>query len=79
MSYYVLMIPSQITTYLGKRDFVDHIEHIDPVGELSIVFFSVTLTFFYVCIVPEQGWGVIEQIHLSWGEGWGIFLDNFCN
>ena len=24
----------QITTYLGKRDFVDHIEHIDPVGKL---------------------------------------------
>lgn len=29
-------IPSQITTYLGKRDFVDHIEHIDPVGKSSL-------------------------------------------
>ena len=26
----------QITTYLGKRDFVDHIEHIDPVGKLQL-------------------------------------------
>ena len=23
----------QITTYLGKRDFVDHTDHIDPIGE----------------------------------------------
>ena len=27
-------VTPQITTYLGKRDFVDHIEHIDPVGKL---------------------------------------------
>ena len=27
----------QITTYLGKRDFVDHLEHIDPVGKFSLL------------------------------------------
>lgn len=24
----------QITVYLGKRDFVDHISHVDPIGKL---------------------------------------------
>ncbi len=23
---------SQLTVYLGKRDFVDHLDHVDPVG-----------------------------------------------
>lgn len=23
----------KITVYLGKRDFVDHITHVDPIGE----------------------------------------------
>lgn len=23
----------QITVYLGKRDFVDHITHVDPIGK----------------------------------------------
>lgn len=23
----------QLTVYLGKRDFVDHLDHVDPVGE----------------------------------------------
>lgn len=26
---------SQVTVYLGKRDFVDHLDHVDPVGELK--------------------------------------------
>lgn len=26
----------KITVYLGKRDFVDHISHVDPVGKLSL-------------------------------------------
>lgn len=25
--------PPQLTVYLGKRDFVDHINLVDPVGE----------------------------------------------
>lgn len=33
----MLLISSQITTYLGKRDFVDHIDHIDPVGKLCLL------------------------------------------
>lgn len=28
---------SKITTYLGKRDFVDHIEHIDPVDGVVLI------------------------------------------
>lgn len=24
----------QITVYLGKRDFVDHISHVDPIGNV---------------------------------------------
>lgn len=31
---YVLRL-FQITVYLGKRDFVDHLDQVDPVGELS--------------------------------------------
>lgn len=27
---------SQVTVYLGKRDFVDHLDHVDPVGELNV-------------------------------------------
>ena len=26
---------SQITVYLGKRDFVDHVGEVDPIGELG--------------------------------------------
>lgn len=25
-----------MTVYLGKRDFVDHLDHVDPVGELNV-------------------------------------------
>lgn len=27
------VIGLQVTVYLGKRDFVDHLDHVDPVGE----------------------------------------------
>lgn len=27
----------QLTVYLGKRDFVDHLDHVDPVGESGLV------------------------------------------
>ena len=26
--------PFQITVYLGKRDFVDHVSHVEPIGQL---------------------------------------------
>ena len=26
----------QITVYLGKRDFVDHLTHVDPIGEFLV-------------------------------------------
>jgi hypothetical protein len=26
----------QITVYLGKRDFVDHITHVDPIGKGNV-------------------------------------------
>ena len=26
----------KITVYLGKRDFVDHITHVDPIGEYRL-------------------------------------------
>lgn len=26
---------AQVTVYLGKRDFVDHLDHVDPVGEFE--------------------------------------------
>ena len=29
-----LISPLQITVYLGKRDFVDHVGEVDPIGEL---------------------------------------------
>ncbi len=28
-----LISPLQITVYLGKRDFVDHVGEVDPIGE----------------------------------------------
>lgn len=31
----------QLTVYLGKRDFVDHLDHVDPVGESGLVCFGV--------------------------------------
>lgn len=27
----------KITVYLGKRDFVDHISHVDPIGKLHFL------------------------------------------
>lgn len=29
----------KITVYLGKRDFVDHITHVDPIGKLKKIHF----------------------------------------
>ncbi len=31
----------QITVYLGKRDFIDHLTHIDPIGRLLKVGYNV--------------------------------------
>lgn len=36
-----------MTVYLGKRDFVDHLDHVDPVGELT-------------CYVLSTGGGLVE-------------------
>lgn len=33
----ILFIVLQVTVYLGKRDFVDHLDHVDPIGESSFV------------------------------------------
>lgn len=30
----------KITVYLGKRDFVDHISHVDPIGEFNCSIFN---------------------------------------
>lgn len=36
----------KITVYLGKRDFVDHITHVDPIGK----YFALILTYVqYIC------------------------------
>ena len=35
----------KITVYLGKRDFVDHISHVDPIGELSFDVFTRSIVF----------------------------------
>lgn len=34
----------QLTVYLGKRDFVDHLTCVDPVGESKILLASITLS-----------------------------------
>jgi hypothetical protein len=34
MPYFVFFL--QITVYLGKRDFVDHITHVDPIGKRDV-------------------------------------------
>lgn len=31
----------QLTVYLGKRDFVDHVDRVEPVGEAGFLMFSV--------------------------------------
>lgn len=37
----------QITVYLGKRDFVDHLTHVDPIGKSNV--FDIFL-FLYLCM-----------------------------
>lgn len=44
--YIAIYIVLQITVYLGKRDFVDHGDHIDPIGEYFLFCFCV----FYLCM-----------------------------
>lgn len=34
----------KITVYLGKRDFVDHITHVDPIGEFLFCFWIILIT-----------------------------------
>jgi hypothetical protein len=34
----------KITVYLGKRDFVDHITHVDPIGEFLFSFWIILIT-----------------------------------
>ena len=33
----------QITVYLGKRDFIDHLTHIDPIGKKTVIISHVTV------------------------------------
>lgn len=44
-----LLFLSQLTVYLGKRDFVDHVDLVEPVGEISFYSFLVSS----VCCVKE--------------------------
>lgn len=37
---YCTFVYFQITVYLGKRDFVDHLTHVDPIGNLSLTYFQ---------------------------------------
>ena len=35
----LLWLAGKITVYLGKRDFVDHVTHVDPIdGELTDIY-----------------------------------------
>lgn len=33
----------KLTMYLGKRDFVDHISGVEPIGKCMFVYFQVTV------------------------------------
>lgn len=44
-SFFPPSLYRQITVYLGKRDFVDHVTHVEPIGQ------SVVTTFFVVFIL----------------------------
>jgi hypothetical protein len=47
-------LPFQITVYLGKRDFVDHISHVDPIGEL---------TWHYALVTSETAMLLFWKVH----------------
>lgn len=38
----------KITVYLGKRDFVDHITHVDPIGKCL---FLLLLLLLFICML----------------------------
>uniref|UniRef100_A0A3Q4HZ23 Beta-arrestin-1 n=1 Tax=Neolamprologus brichardi TaxID=32507 RepID=A0A3Q4HZ23_NEOBR len=37
----------KLTVYLGKRDFVDHVDRVEPVGEILFMFVTLTCAFRY--------------------------------
>ena len=68
----------KITVYLGKRDFVDHISHVDPIGKLSTcfvdlnelhkLFVSKTNFSFALCDADatSNGHGLSPMIYISY-------------
>jgi len=33
---FLLLLVGQITVYIGKRDFIDYLSHIDPIGKWQL-------------------------------------------
>lgn len=58
-----LLFLLQLTVYLGKRDFVDHVDLVEPVGEINFNLFSLLLCHSAVCsccwCLVVWVWGVV--------------------
>lgn len=52
----------KITVYLGKRDFVDHISHVDPIGNINPKIITANRQF--VHILRHLKWLETEFGHL---------------
>lgn len=46
----------KITVYLGKRDFVDHISHVDPIGNLSHIHLTVIIAQLLISSFSQTVW-----------------------
>ena len=61
----------QVTVYLGKRDFVDHLDHVDPVGESAhlevciLIFYQLFFIFEFLKVMK-----VLEKLKNCRTESW---------
>lgn len=69
----------QVAVYMGKRDFVDHCDFVDPVGERSIYVFILKLADTNCvntpCVCPTDGVILIDPQQLNGRKGWNLEAD----
>ena len=56
----------KITVYLGRRDFVDHISHVDPIGIADLPAYTDTVFRDRLDTTTLQAGPNLEKSHMKW-------------
>ena len=71
----------KITVYLGKRDFVDHVTHVDPIDGVVLVdpeYLKDRKVFGHVLAAFRYGREDLDVLGLTFRFGFITFSSHFC-